>query len=376
MLFRAPMGLSILDRYIAKHVLVATLFIGVILSALVLLTQSLKFLELVINAGASGLSFWILTLLALPRFLEIVVPIGLMAGVLFVYNRLIVDSELIAMKGLGFSPITLARPALILSLILSLGLFIAMAWLIPLSTASMQEKRVALRAEMSNYLFREGVFNQAGKGLMVYVRERSKDGSLRGLIVHDARDPAHTPSTIIAAKGIVVTNGTGQQVIVYNGSRQDFDPIKSTLRRLNFDQYTIDLPADSEPTTLRWREPDERTLPELLRPNLNDAADVEGRAEFTLEIHKRFSTPFLVLSFSVIGLYFLLLGALDRRGATRRILMAVAAMIIVQILYMSIYNVSKQSPMMIPFMYLVASLPAVMGFVCLWQPRANKRGQP
>ena len=376
----AYLMLSILDRYIARQILIATIFVAVILSAIVLLTQSLRFLELVINAGASGLSFWLLTILALPRFLEIVVPIGLMAGILFVYNRLILDSELIAMKGLGFTPLTLARPALLIGAGLALFLFIAMAFIVPYSNAHLQEKRYELRAALSTILFREGVFNQAGKGLMVYVRARDADGTLHGLIVHDGRgrldnpsdNKEQTPSTIIATKGVLVATDTGQQVIVYNGSRQDFDESNKILRTLNFDQYTIDLPAATEPLSLRWREPDERTLSELLRPNLNDVIDVERRDDFLLEIHKRISTPFLVLSYAVVGLYFLLLGSIDRRGMSLKIVQAVGVMVLIQILYMTAYNLSKTTQLLTPLMYVVSILPACLGCLALWQPPVKK----
>jgi lipopolysaccharide export system permease protein len=360
--------LSILDRYMIKQILIATIFVAIILSVLVLLTQSLKFLELVINAGASGLSFWLMTMLALPRFLEIVVPIGLMAGVLFVYNRLLLDSELIAMKGLGFSPLTLARPAILLSFGLAVFLMIAMAWIVPQSNNNLQEKRQELRSVITNFLFRENVFNDAGKGLMVYVRERDSNGNLYGLIVHDARDPTKTPSTIIAKKGILVTSDKGEQVIVYNGSRQDFDAQKNVLRRLNFDQYTIDLPQSDTPLNTRWREPDERTSLELLSNNLSNAEDRNRRADFILELHKRFSNPLLVVCFTIIGLYCLLLGSLDRRGLNKKILMAVGLMVAIQVSYMVSYNLSKTNQYLIPFMYLVPVLPALFCFLKLWRP--------
>lgn len=363
---------SVLDRYIVKNLIIATLFVGVVLSTLVLLTQSLRFLDLVIRSGASGFSFWVLTLLALPRFLEIVVPIGLMTAILFVYNRLLLDSELIAMKGLGFSPLSLARPALFLSLCLAAFLFIAMAWIVPLSNSSMQTKKHLLRNEISSFLFREGVFNQAGQGLMVYVRERDKNGNLHGLIVHDERDKTVTPSTIIASKGIVVATDTGQQVIVYNGSRQEYDVDKNLLRRLNFDQYTIDLPADDDkPLAIRWREPDERSFIELFSPNKSNADDRNRLSEFVREIHKRITTPFLVISYAIIGLYFLLTGALDRRGASRRIFMAVIFMVLVQVGYMVSYNISKKTIAFIPMMYIVSILPAFIGFSALWRPLAR-----
>ena len=86
--------MQIIDRYIFKQILIATVFIVAILAVLVLLTQSLRYLDLVMNAGASGFSFWLITLLSLPSFLEVILPIGLVAAIMFVYHRLVMDSEL------------------------------------------------------------------------------------------------------------------------------------------------------------------------------------------------------------------------------------------------------------------------------------------
>ena len=71
----------VFDRYVLRNLAMATGFIAVTLAAIVFLTQSLRFLELVIESGASGTSFWLLAFLALPRFLEIILPIALLAGI-------------------------------------------------------------------------------------------------------------------------------------------------------------------------------------------------------------------------------------------------------------------------------------------------------
>ena len=102
--------MNIFDRYIFKNLVIATVFIAVTLAAVIFLTQSLRFLELVIESGASSGSFWVLTLLALPRFFEIILPLSLMAAVLFLYSRMTSDSELIVVRSVGYAPSTLARP--------------------------------------------------------------------------------------------------------------------------------------------------------------------------------------------------------------------------------------------------------------------------
>ena len=357
--------MPIIDRYVFRNLFIATIFVTLVLSALVLLTQSLRFLELIVNSGASAWSFWGLTMLALPRFFEVIIPIGLMASVLFVYNKFTLESELVVLRALGFSPLRLARPALMLAGLFALFMFFCVAWLSPIATATMQKQRVVLKAQMSTLLFREGIFNQAGKGLMVYVRERASNGDLLGLIIYDGREETESPMTIIAKRGVLVATNEGQQVIVYEGARQDFDRREKILKRLNFDQYTIDLPDEEGPVRVRWEEPEERTFGELFHPDLSNAEDRKARHEFLIEIYKRLATPLMVPSFTIVALCFLLLGSVDRRGQSKKILSAIAIMILLQVLFLAMYNLAKQSFIGVPLMFVVAFGPIMAGFALL-----------
>ena len=94
----------VFDKYLFRSILIATVFMTLTLATIIFLSQSLRFLELVIESGASSKMFWVLTFLALPRFFEVVVPIALMAATLFTYNRLTMDSELVVMRSAGYSP--------------------------------------------------------------------------------------------------------------------------------------------------------------------------------------------------------------------------------------------------------------------------------
>lgn len=96
--------MKIVDLYLFRNMLAATLFVAVVLALIVFLTQSLRFLEVVLNAGSSGGAFWALTALALPRFFEIILPLSVMAATLFIYNKMTMDSEIVAMRAIGHSP--------------------------------------------------------------------------------------------------------------------------------------------------------------------------------------------------------------------------------------------------------------------------------
>jgi lipopolysaccharide export system permease protein len=360
--------MRIVDSYIFRHTLLATVFVTVVLAALVFLMQSLKFIDLVINAGASGLFIWLQTLLYLPGFFEIILPIGMVSGVLFIYNRLTMDSELIVLRALGFSPFRLARPALFLSIILAILLFLTMGWLAPASKSEAMTLRQDIRAQMSSLIFREGIFNEAGPHLMVYIKDRDNKGRLHGLVIHDSRDDTKAPSTVIARSGVLVSTKSGQQVLVYDGSRQEVDPETGIMRRLDFDQYTIDLPEEEKEQKERWKEPDERSTGALIAGATDKVSETNSnRRQLRVELQKRFLLPFLVPGFALIGLSLLLIGNHDRRGQSRKVLMAVSSVVLLEILFLGSYNLAKQSSVGFPLMLMTVLLPYIGAMIAFYK---------
>ncbi len=335
------------------------------LAAIVFLTQSLRFLELVIDAGASGTAFWVLTLLTMPRFLEIILPIALMAATLFVYNRMTVDSELVALRGAGFSPIRLARPALSLSLLIAVILVFVTSWLSPVSLVGMQSLKAEIKAQYSALLFREGVFNPVGKQVTVFVQEKSASGELRGLMIHDSRPENKYPVTVLARRGMLMVTGGSQQVVVYDGSRQQFNPGTGALSRLNFDRYTIDLPESTAPVRQRWREPEERTFLELLHPDARDVADAKNRREFLIELNRRLLSPLLAPVLTAVVLAIFLSGHADRRGQGKRMTAAIVAAAAIEGFYIAGFDVARHSNAGLCMMYLLLIGPGLLAFYFL-----------
>lgn len=357
--------MKVFDRYIFWMLVTATTIIAVILASVIFLTQSMRFLELVMNAGASTMAFWTLTMLALPRFFEIILPIALMAGTIFVYNKLILDSELVVMRSAGTTPWKLARPAIMLAVIIGLILYIVTGWLGPKSLAGMQNMRQVIKAHYSTILFRQGVFNNIDDGLTVFIREKSSEGELRGLMIHDSREENKSPVTVIARRGVIVSSGESQEIIVYDGSRQDIDPDTGALNRLDFSRYTIDIPDGTGDVRQRWREPDERTLYELFNPDENNKYDVKAKRDFMVEIHRRIISPLLAPSFTIMTLAILLLGPIHRHGQARRIFVAIALVVLIQGLYLVSYNMSQERNLGLVAMYLLVLLPLIGGGLTL-----------
>ena len=152
--------------------------------------------------------------------------------------------------------------------------------------------------------------------------------------------------------------------MVYDGSRQDFNPKTGALNRLDFERYSVDFP---EPDIMknRWKEPDERTFMELLNPDKLNKRDVDNIDSFTVEAHRRIIGPFLTLSFTMIALSFLLLGPANRRGQNKRITIAILAIVLLQGFYLSVFNFADKQFIGLLLMYAIIFVPIIVGLFLL-----------
>ncbi len=351
-----------INGYIARNLVTALILIALVLAAIIFMTQSLKFLELVIRAGAAGTTFWLLTLLILPRFLEIILPLSLAIGTLFIYYRMMSDQELTVMRASGFSPLRLAKPALIIAGCLMMFLWVMTLWLTPQSMRKVEFMQQSLKTEFSNVLFEDGVFNRFGNDITFFIRDRGANGELRGLIIHDTREQNPNPVTITAKSGQITTTQDGKiQITVFEGSRQDYNPQTNILNRLDFERYKVDLPSSAQVKD-RWRDANERTTGELLKPDLNDPEDIENLSTFRVELQRRLVSPVLTITFLCVIFPILLLGPQGRQGLIKKVSLASIALLLIQSLYLAGFNLARKNEILgLGCMYIFAFVPIAIG---------------
>lgn len=359
--------LKIYDQYLLRQLLLTAFIIAGGLSMIIMLTQSLRLFELVLESNASASAFLTLMGLTLPRFLEAVLPASALIATLFVFNRLGQDSEMVVMRASGASPMRLARPVIAASLILSLFLLILSLWLSPIGISNMQHLRKEIRSQYAHLLFREGIFNTVGNNLTAYIRARAPDGRLEGLVVHDTRHQKSNgiATTVIARSGHIIDDDDIQKIIVYDGSRQEKNTHTGTFSKLDFQQYMLEIPASTNHMGDRWREPDERTIGELLDFNSIALENERNQKQFRAELHRRISNPFLILSFTLIAATALLLGNFTRAGALPSIILGATLAIGAQALYLLSYNIAKVNAAGCIALYITAILPALLSLFFL-----------
>ena len=348
-----------LSRYILRQCFGVMIFVTAALSAAIWLAQSLRLIDLIVNRGLSIDVFLYLAALILPRFLDIVLPIGVFIAVLFTFNRLTAESELVVMRSAGLSHIALAKPVLILAGIAFLILMSLSVYFLPASNRAFKDLQFEIRNRFVSSLIQEGTFTTISDKLTIYIRSRDDRGEVRGLLINDTRDLQH-PVTILAERGAFVDSPAGARIVMVNGNRQQFDTETLKLSLLTFESYTLDLDTLHDAPVARFSEPQERFLDELFAPPAD--ADDSLREGFLVEAHQRILVPLSAFSFSLIPLACLLPGELNRRGQLKRVLLAIATAFLFELLDLGVNNLAARSPAAIPLMYAVDLLPFVLGF--------------
>lgn len=318
------------------------------LTGVVWLTQSLRFVDLIINKGLSFGLFVYMTALLLPSLLSTILPIALFVAVIYVYHRLIIDSEILVLKASGVSNLRLVAPAVFMALVVMTGSYAINLHFMPSGFRAFKDLQAQIRDSFATVLLQEGVFNTPVEGLTIYVRERDRSGELHGILVHDGRDPQQT-TTVMAEKGMLVSGDGWPRFVLLNGNRQEIEPDSERLTLLYFDRYVFDMGGVGGIRDNRFREPKERYLGELLWPS--DVVEDRHRREFIAEAHKRIVMPLHSLGFVLIGLSVLLFGQFNRRGQNRRLMIAVGLAVVFESVSVGLTSVIAELPVMAPLLY-------------------------
>ena len=338
------------QRYILRQLLGPFLLITVGLTAVIWLTQSLRFIDMIVNKGLSLSAFLYFSMLLLPTFLGVILPIALFSAILFTYNKLVIDSEIVSLRSAGQGPWSLATPALILATCVCVLVYAINLYFVPLSYREFKSRQFIARADFSSVLLQEGVYTNLIDDVTVFVRERDARGRLHGIFVHDSRVAAQ-PVTMMAERGALVRTEQGPRFVLLNGNRQEINKSRGQLSLLYFDSYALDLGYFAEDPANRWREPRERYLHELLNPT-DSYDDQRNLGKFWAEAHQRIVTP--LFSFALTGIAFaaLLGGHLNRRGQWRRILGGISAAFVFEAISLGLVNAVSKTPDLFFTLYL------------------------
>jgi len=362
-----------IDRYIFKQLFMSLLLMSLVLCGAILLSQSLQFLDMTVNEGASFWTFLQLIFFSLPKFFVVILPISLVIVTMFVYSKLMGDNEIIIMKSSGMSNFVLARPAIALAVMLAVFVFVLDGWISPMSKEKIDLIKTDIVENQTAVLLQDKVFNDLGDGLSIYVDDKLDNGHLKGIFIKDARDK-DSPYVISAKSGAIINTDKAISLTLIDGINEFFDKEEGKIDSLEFQQYTVDIKEKKENKNKIFKfiqkDTDERCLFELFK-SLFTAKDAKEKTAIVGVINYKLSTPFLIVSFICIAISFILGGAFRRTGYSKRMSACFLVIILLQSGAIVLSNLSRVNILYNLLMYIWAIIPGIIGLYFIVRKKAR-----
>ena len=353
-----------LSWYILGQLLGPVALLTFMMTSVIWLITCLPLLDLVINRGQSAPTFLYLTLLLLPSLLLIILPIAFFFAALFTLNRLSGDSELVVMASAGYSLRQLAAPLLVAAAIVMAVTYACALYFLPASQRALNAKKFDIRADIGAALLNEGEFETPAKGLTVFIRRLESDGHIRGILVHDSREPDR-PLTYVATNGVLAQTAAGARLIMFNGTIEQSGKSGAQLTILHFRSYSINLDQFASRSRIALRATSERFLPELLWPTETQGLTPRIRNSWKAAAHDRLSQPLYCLAFALIALAAVTRGRRRRGGHALRLTFAALAAAAVRIAGYGVAGAAKNQPALLALFYVVPLLGAGIALAVL-----------
>ncbi len=313
--------MRVLDRYIAKQVLQATIFGVAVLTAIMLLGHLFQQIRtLLVENGASPVLLLQFMAILVPYSLLYTVPWGFLASILLVFGRLSSENELVSIRMAGCSLLRTAMPVFIIAAILSMLAF----WInTTVSPQSKDRSRTLLREIALNNpqaLLQPGIVSNREE-VKVFVEDMIKDDELKGLHLYQVNDEDNGgfPKSFIYAENA--------QLKVNKEARQISLKLKNVYAETRDADGKTDMAfiGEQEPVIYtfskdnkREKKPSELTsweLIELVKSESIEAYQLAGKSGTPIqekdpsrynsmghEVHKRYAFSLACWSLSLVGI--------------------------------------------------------------------------
>ena len=358
-----------LNIYITKQIIIGFLLVSFSLMSIIWLSQSLRFLDMIASKGISIGIFVELTTLLMPRIFTILAPISLFAAVLFVYNRMLSDRELVVMRSAGISPWQLSRPAILVSIFIVICNIYVLNFGIPKAENAFNDLEWKVKNNISHLMFREGEFTTLQPELTVFISSHEEDGSVSGILINDERNP-QKKSITTAEKGIIIKTDKGPRIILINGNRQEISLKSNHFSSVSFAKYSVDFGIRGGKTR-RKDSVRVKTFSELIKSLDNSALSQAERYEWFIEGNKRITTPLLAIVYALIGCTGLLIGNFNRRGQTKVISLSLGSVILIQAIDLTSGNLASKNLFWLFILYANIFVPLLICILLLLYPEKS-----
>jgi lipopolysaccharide export system permease protein len=306
---------SLLDRYLAKEILLPFVAGVLFLTQLLLATQILAQADVLFGSGVALRDVAAILITLMPHVLGYVLPIAFLLGAVLGVGRLSEDREVMALAAAGVSPARLVRVPLALGIAAAVvGLWLSLS-LEPAGLAAARARvNEVVKRNVTNDV-RAGTFYDQIPGYTLYA-EKVRRGGWEHVLISDRSDPA-SPVLALAGAGRLDPVGTGQemQLVLEAGElhREDTEADEYVTADFRRAELVVGLGTSLTDKSVLLRGVREMTAG-AMRERIREARGRgdEGEAlRFEGYLHRRIAQPLAILPFALLAVP---LGASRRTG--------------------------------------------------------------
>jgi lipopolysaccharide export system permease protein len=318
---------GLLERYLAKEILLPFLAALLFLTQLLLMTQILARADILLGAGVTALDIAGVAAALLPHLLGFVMPVSFLLGAIVGVGRLAEDREVMAIGAAGLSPVRLVRVPLAIGVVVAaLGLWFSVS----VEPAGLREARLRFNEIIKRNLtanVRPGTFFDEIPGYTVFAARVGPEG-WGDVLISDRSDPS-APVLALARRGRLEPVGSEEEMrlVLEQGEVHREDPGGEEYVRATFRVAGLTLGVG---TALTDRNALSGSTKELTQAELASlSAPGQGRLPaqalgFEAAYHRRLAAPLAVLAFALMAVP---LAAMRRGGRAAAIGASIGAVL-------------------------------------------------
>lgn len=348
-----------LDRYIFKQLSLIFVFFLFVFTLIFWINRAIGLFDRLITDGHSSSTLFQFALLSLPSITTIVFPLACFAAVIFVTNRLKIDSEFTVLQSAGLSPWRLNKPYFIFGILCMLILGVFTTFVVPNTAKILHEKQLELDSSVSARLLKGGKFIHPFKGVTFYIKEIESDGTLLNVFLHDRRNKDEF-LTYTATRAFLAKDENRTVLYMENGLIQTIGTSIKELSTTEFKSVAIDLSDAIKKGGNNTTYLSHVSTWLLIKNRQEVATSTRASAgSILLELHNRFHRPMFCFVAAILGFSSLLIGNYNRFGFGKQIALAVSIIVLIKITESYTTKLSLHNFLLWPLIYF----PSLIGII-------------
>ena len=360
-----------LDRYIFKQLSLIFVFFLFVFTLIFWINRAIGLFDRLITDGHSSSTLFQFALLSLPSITTIVFPLACFAAVIFVTNRLKIDSEFTVLQSAGLSPWRLNKPYFIFGILCMLILGVFTTFVVPNTAKILHEKQLELDSSVSARLLKGGKFIHPFKGVTFYIKEIESDGTLLNVFLHDRRNKDEF-LTYTATRAFLAKDENRTVLYMENGLIQTIGTSIKELSTTEFKSVAIDLSDAIKKGGNNTTYLSHVSTWLLIKNRQEVATSTRASAgSILLELHNRLHRPMFCFVAAILGFSSLLIGNYNRFGFGKQIALAVSIIVLIKITESYTTKLSIHNFLLWPLIY-VPSLIGIISSVIFLKISASK----